>query len=314
MRYYKSTKGPSLRKLLYSRMLDVMSNPRFMEELDEEQSKYSGFLKLVAFLFKENAAVNQNSFSDYERVFSQLRDISFSVIMQNIRENHKIAADFIELFHEVLLDIFDDGNYARILQFMDEDLAWLYQVNKKFLSETIIKLAESFEHYEDSFIRHIEAEEVYRYYYAAALIELRRNDLSEYERFLQLSLKQVDATAYLRINRELAQDLNSFCYSALEDNDSRKTISYFNFPFQNGVVRKLFKASIIKYTGFSINYDVLLNFARWQEIAPKDLERVLLCYYASRLLNENAEDILTECGNTLNIQWAIDIKNSFRSN
>jgi hypothetical protein len=314
MRYYKTTRGPLLRKYLYERLLEFLSRHALIDELIQDPSKFSGFLKLVAFLFQENAVMNQNSFSDYERVFSQLRDISFSIIEQNIRENQKIAGDFIELFQEVLLDIFDEGNYSRILQFMDDDLAWLYQVNKKFLSELIIRLADRFDHYESCFIKGVEVEELYRYYYAAAFIELRRGNLIEFERYLNLSYNEVDAKGRLTVNEDLARNLNSFLYSAMEDSSPQEIIKNFNFPFQNNDLRKLFKASIIKYTGFSINYDVLLDFLRWQEIAPRDLERVLLCYYASRLLNENAEEILTECGNTLNIQWAIDIKNSFSAN
>ena len=314
MRYYKSTKGPLLRKHLFGRLLDIISSRALIELFALDRSKWRAFLELIAFLFKENAVVNKDSFSDYEMAFFQLRDISADAIEMNVIENRNVSLDLIGILRSALLHIFDEGEYSNQITFLPVDLSVLCQGCKKFLSALIVKLAESYDYYNFSLIEDLEDSDVYRYYYAAALVELKNDRMSYFERNLELSYNQIDETMRFTLNRELARDLNSFIYAMFQNSTDEEIVRRFNFPFMDSDIRNLFRGLIIKHTGFSIKFDILLNYSKWQEISPGDLEQSLLFYYTGRLMHERDEDILSECGNTLNIQWALDIKNSFSAN
>ena len=74
----------------------------------------------------------------------------------------------------------------------------------------------------------------------------------------------------------------------------------------------MFKSILIQHSTLKLNRELLIEYCKWPDINIKDMELSLVYLTLKNLLNVcDDNEYLIKYGGVLNIQWAIDIKNSF---
>ncbi len=264
--------------------------------------------QLLIFIFKENRKKKQSSFSDYESTLIDLFKFIIFVIQNNAEKNRDTSIGLIHFFQNLK----NDNKYSKEIEYGTQDLVAEY-IEYDWLEKIIIDdLSGKFGVYDKSFLEIVQVKNQPNLYYALAFAELKNGNLFKFQYYLDLKLILTTKEDEKKYNQQLARNIRSEIYTLVEDKSSVDLHSFFKFCFSNSELNSMFKSILIQHSTLKLNRELLIEYCKWPDINIKDMELSLVYLTLKNLLNVcDDNEYLIKYGGVLNIQWAIDIKNSF---
>ena len=274
--------------------------------------------QLLIFIFKENRKKKQSSFSDYESTLIDLFKFIIFVIQNNAEKNRDTSIGLIHFFQNLK----NDNKYSEEIEYGTQDLVAEYSdyestlidlIEYDWLEKIIIDdLSGKFGVYDKSFLEIVQVKNQPNLYYALAFAELKNGNLFKFQYYLDLKLILTTKEDEKKYNQQLARNIRSEIYTLVEDKSSVDLHSFFKFCFSNSELNSMFKSILIQHSTLKLNRELLIEYCKWPDINIKDMELSLVYLTLKNLLNVcDDNEYLIKYGGVLNIQWAIDIKNSF---